>query len=428
MRRLREKLEKGEQHYEPVINYRRDGSPFMNLLMITPLLDGNGTIRYFLGAQIDTSGLLNDFYGFEHLQKYWEKHGGWSSDESDDESFAYEDEDSRPRKNELQELSELFSHDELETVRKHGGRLHHADLQEPMSPWKKKSRLVIGNDDDPSSNAKYDDEDLHSTEPNEARPVHRRSNGSSNSYKPNNPDNNGERPESRIMRPGADPSFLSDAPESGTASFDAQVGGYLGGVYSHYLLVRPAPHLRVLFASPSMRGQPGLVQSPLMDHIGGAATLRQQIEQAMVRGQSVTAKVRWLSSAGVKNPSVQSQSRSRWIHATPLLGRNGEVGVWMVVLVEEERDGVSRGSRGSFTGNSFSSGHHVVAHDSQKRYHQVYSRRERLSPDGDDGSIVASEAELRVDNDFAMDAGLRPPPPLQNGNGYKKVLGSSLYD
>jgi hypothetical protein len=32
----------------------------------------------------------------------------------------------------------------------------------------------------------------------------------------------------------------------------------------------------------------------------------------------------------------EDEGRSRWIHCTPLLGHGGAVGVWMVVLVDEE--------------------------------------------------------------------------------------------
>lgn len=37
IRRIREKLEAGVEHYETLLNYRRDGSPFMNLLMVRKL-------------------------------------------------------------------------------------------------------------------------------------------------------------------------------------------------------------------------------------------------------------------------------------------------------------------------------------------------------------------------------------------------------
>lgn len=39
-------------------NYRKDGSPFRNAVMIAPLFDDNGDVQYFLGSQmaIDDSG------------------------------------------------------------------------------------------------------------------------------------------------------------------------------------------------------------------------------------------------------------------------------------------------------------------------------------------------------------------------------------
>ena len=36
-----------------ILNYRRDGTPFRNGVMITPLLDADGALAWFLGSQID---------------------------------------------------------------------------------------------------------------------------------------------------------------------------------------------------------------------------------------------------------------------------------------------------------------------------------------------------------------------------------------
>ena len=41
----------------------------MNLLMIAPLLDSRGNIRYFIGAQVDVSGLVKDCTDLESLQQ-----------------------------------------------------------------------------------------------------------------------------------------------------------------------------------------------------------------------------------------------------------------------------------------------------------------------------------------------------------------------
>jgi PAS domain S-box-containing protein len=34
-----------------LLNYRKDGTPFMNRLRIRPIFDENGELRYFVGAQ-----------------------------------------------------------------------------------------------------------------------------------------------------------------------------------------------------------------------------------------------------------------------------------------------------------------------------------------------------------------------------------------
>ena len=93
---------------------RRDGSPFMNLLMIAPLCDSRGKIRYFIGAQVDVSGLVKDCTDLESLQQLV---GGGQRDTTYDEVGTCDRDD-------FQGLSEMLNRAELETVRKHGGRMH----------------------------------------------------------------------------------------------------------------------------------------------------------------------------------------------------------------------------------------------------------------------------------------------------------------
>ena len=104
-----------------------------------------------------------------------------------------------------------------------------------------------------------------------------------------------------------------------------------------YLLVRPCPSLRILFASPDLR-TPGILQSPLLSRIGGSTRVRDDLAHALDVGRKVTAKVHWLSKGSPK-------SRARWIHCTPLLGVNDAVGVWMVILVDDEDDGREEGKQ-----------------------------------------------------------------------------------
>ncbi|KAL8950693.1 MAG: hypothetical protein Q9222_003279 [Ikaeria aurantiellina] len=102
------------------------------------------------------------------------------------------------------------------------------------------------------------------------------------------------------------------------------------GFYQNYVLVRPHPSLRILFASPDLR-VPGILQSPLMQQIGGSSRVRDDLYHALELGQKVTAKVQWLTKSN-------HDGRARWIHCTPLISANGLIGVWMVILVDEEEE------------------------------------------------------------------------------------------
>lgn len=51
---------------------------------------------------------------------------------------------------------------------------------------------------------------------------------------------------------------------------------------------------------------------------------------AFAEGRGVTAKVRWVSKS-------DEGGRNKWIHCTPLIGSSGVVGVWMVVIVDDEK-------------------------------------------------------------------------------------------
>jgi PAS domain S-box-containing protein len=63
--RLIEALQDGQEICETMLNYRKDGSPFVNLLLIAPLHDVDGKVRYFIGAQIDINGLVEEGRGLD---------------------------------------------------------------------------------------------------------------------------------------------------------------------------------------------------------------------------------------------------------------------------------------------------------------------------------------------------------------------------
>lgn len=57
--------------------------------------------------------------------------------------------------------------------------------------------------------------------------------------------------------------------------------------------------------------------------------MREELMAAFAEGRGVTAKVRWISRG-------DDQGKNKWIHCTPLVGYQGQIGVWMVVVVDEE--------------------------------------------------------------------------------------------
>ncbi|CAF3471913.1 unnamed protein product [Fusarium graminearum] len=289
VQRIRDKLKAGQDHCETFLNYRRDGSPFMNLLMVSPLYDSRGIVRYHLGAQVDVSGLVTDCAGLDSLSKLLNR--------ENPENERYPGENAHKEKeqktDEFRDLAEMFDLTELRTVRESGGAFHRTRQQDlrqtdaAPANWSK-PRFVFEDD-------------------------------------------------ATISRRLSDP-ILQD---TAAMSF----GGRLSGVYKHYLLVRPYPSLRILFASPSLR-VPGMLQSSFLSRIGGSDRVRETLTQAFAGGNGLTAKIRWLSKTDMnhKNHGEGGQAppanpgRNRWIHCTPLLGSNGAVGVWMVVLIDDESD------------------------------------------------------------------------------------------
>ncbi|KAK5017728.1 hypothetical protein LTR16_002049, partial [Cryomyces antarcticus] len=242
---------------------RRDGSPFMNLLMTSPLLDSLGTIRYFLGAQVDVSGLLKDCRDLEALQRLVAKEEGAEFDTEEE------------KKDEFQELSEIFNVSELSTVRRYGGRMHGEQVEgsDPRAGVQHRPRLLL-KDSIPDLTAKTS--------------------------------NFG----------GAKASGKLEGICQNVSTFSSPQRLSKVSTYANqYLLVRPYPSLRVLSTSPSLRFH-GTLQSSFMNRIGGPSRVRDELTAAFSEGRGVTVKVRWTSH-------TDDEGRSRWIYCTPLVGHSG---------------------------------------------------------------------------------------------------------
>lgn len=293
VKRIKAQLAAGKEHFETFLNYRRDGSPFMNLLLCAPLIDSRGTVRYFLGAQVDVSGLARDCTELQGLKRIVE--GSERSSPGPTKTSSGEDNLKKSTAESCRELSEMFSRDEVDTVRRHGGAMHATHAQghgsNGTSKWEA-PYLVLEDGTSPQESPRVD----------VAEP---------------------DMPASRVDSPPVGPDSMSN--------------GRLAGIYENYVLVRPGPGFQILFASPSLR-VPGMLQSPFLSRIGGSGRIRDQLARALGEGRGVTAKVQWLSSTSTRHyihPS-SNQGRPRWLHCTPLRGVNGVIGAWMIVIVNDE--------------------------------------------------------------------------------------------
>lgn len=122
VKRLIDALATGKEVCETILNYRRDGTPFINLLMIAPLYDDKGRIRYFIGCQIDVTKLVEGGKGLESMQRSISQQRSGSRFGSLKKSSLES----------LGELSRQFSPVELEVVR--NPDFDHADTGKQEAP------------------------------------------------------------------------------------------------------------------------------------------------------------------------------------------------------------------------------------------------------------------------------------------------------
>ncbi|KAK7528996.1 PAS domain-containing protein [Phyllosticta citriasiana] len=279
-------IRNGQENSELLLNYRRDGSPFLNLCLIAPLHDNRGNVRYFIGCQIDVTNLVEGCQGLESFQTLLDE------DQRMHQREASAQQQEKDALEALGRLGELLSMEEMETIRSKGR---------------------------PGS-------DSRSETP--AR-------------------GNRQLASSAQLRRNVS---VEDSAEAGSARVRAanrlNPSGRFPNAYEMFMLVRPYPSLRITFTSPALR-IPGLLQSRLLDRIGGPHTVREYIRTALAEGARIKAKINWLTNSGHrKTPSLDragrpqvdihgqppphySKSKPRWIHCTPLHGTDGNIGVWV---------------------------------------------------------------------------------------------------
>jgi PAS domain S-box-containing protein len=50
---LREGIRNGQPAMVEILNYKKDGTPFRNAVMVAPIFDAQGEVEYFLGSQVE---------------------------------------------------------------------------------------------------------------------------------------------------------------------------------------------------------------------------------------------------------------------------------------------------------------------------------------------------------------------------------------
>ena len=60
---LRDAIREERPALVEILNYRRDGTPFHNGVMISPLFDTNGKLRWFIGSQVDLGAQYDSLAG-----------------------------------------------------------------------------------------------------------------------------------------------------------------------------------------------------------------------------------------------------------------------------------------------------------------------------------------------------------------------------
>ena len=300
--RLRDGQDKGEQACETLLNYRRDGRAFVNLLMIAPLFDNNDKIKYYIGAQVDVSRLVEGGKGLDGFERFLARREdqdlgrGRRKEPSPDE-----------RKQEalekLRQLSEMFDLEEAAVVQSHS-RSNSLSRDDDSITSKSRPRSVrrVFADDEGREESKHDDSDDEDRE-------------------------------------------TWSLGQSGSS-------GRLPGVYERYMLIRPAPSLRVIFVSPRLRKIGKVLQSPFLSHVAASTRTLSGLRESFENGVPVTAKIGFMPDAtqsrhGLKTDDQDGKddavkeaiasAKTCWISATPLLGGEMEVGVWMIVLVQQDK-------------------------------------------------------------------------------------------
>jgi PAS domain S-box-containing protein len=126
VKRLSTAVSKSTEICETILNYRRDGSPFLNLIMMAPLYDNQSRVRYFIGCQIDVTQLIEGGRGLDSFQRLLNQ-------DRMEARFGEMNQTKSPKKA-LRDLGLLLGKDELETLRYRASDPNQSGRSTPVRP------------------------------------------------------------------------------------------------------------------------------------------------------------------------------------------------------------------------------------------------------------------------------------------------------
>ena len=298
--RLRDAIRDGKEISETLLNYRRDGTPFVNVLMLAPLHDDRGKVRYYLGAQVDATRLVEGGRGIEGFERFLVKRelemdrGRSRGSDKKKEVLA-----------KLRDLSLTFDLEESAVVQSNSrsnslNRQNRRDGSAGSTERPRTGRRMLNNDEDEDGESPDENDEVEQEDKN-----------------------------------NQDWKLAGDRPS-----------GTLPGIYQKYLLIRPYPSLRIVFVSQAMRKMAQLQQRPFLSHVAAPAVTLAGLRESLETGTPVTGKVALMPKGGKREGTASGKwgrktddaperlGRPCWISATPLLDSEDKVGVWMVVVVD----------------------------------------------------------------------------------------------
>ncbi|KAF2448023.1 hypothetical protein P171DRAFT_510568 [Karstenula rhodostoma CBS 690.94] len=284
VKRISNALAKGQEISEILLNYRRNGQPFLNLVMMAPLMDQRGHVRYYLGAQIDITRLLEGGKGLQSLKQLLDQDIAAANMTGFGEN--------RSSLSMLRELGGLLNEEEADIVRQRSqsvrpGSASSADSM-PTRPTASSGRRFIGMEDSTDDNL---------------WPARKFG------------------PEGRL--PGVYQNYLLVRP------------------YPSLRIIFTSPALRIPGLSQSKFmdriGGPQCVHENLMEALAEGTSVTAKVSwlthSPRSNGNSLYADN---ASTATQETPTALESRPRWIQCTPMLGSDGKPGVYMVVMVDKE--------------------------------------------------------------------------------------------